>query len=76
MSRTSEALEPWLYDPMYKGNDQPDQPDPHEGHTGNEKDCCDECDYWEGQVDVWIENQIKEAQLEKAMDRIRPESLK
>ena len=62
MSKVSEALEPWVYDHMYKGNDQPDQPDPNEGKS----DCCDECDYWESKIDVMIENQIKESRLEKA----------
>ena len=27
MSKVSEALEPWVYDPFYKGDDQPDQPE-------------------------------------------------
>jgi hypothetical protein len=46
MSKVSEALEPWVYDPMYKGGDQPDQPHPEEGHTKN-SDCCSSCDYWD-----------------------------
>ena len=68
MSKVSEALEPWVYDPMYKGDDQPDQPHPEEGHTGN-SDCCNDCDYWESRVDLMIDNQIKEAKLEKLEDR-------
>ncbi len=66
MSKVSEALEPWVYDPMYKGDDAPDQPDPNEGKS--EPDCCDECDWLEAQVDGWIDNQIKESKLEKSMD--------
>ena len=60
MSKVSEALEPWVYDPFYKGDDQPDQ----EPEPNGEGDCCNECDYWESQVDVNIENQIKESKLE------------
>ena len=26
-------------------------------------DCCQECDYWEAQVDMHIDNQIKETKL-------------
>ena len=26
-------------------------------------DCCEECDYWEAQVDMHIDNQIKETKL-------------
>ncbi len=62
MSKVSEALEPWVYDSFYKGDDEPDQPDPDEGETG---DCCNECEYWESQVDVMIDNQIKESKMEK-----------
>ena len=64
MSKVSEALEPWVYDPMYKGDDAPDQPDPNEGLP--EPDCCDECDWLESKVEVMIDNQIKEPKLEKA----------
>lgn len=28
-------------------------------------ECCEECDYWDDQVDLHIDNQIKEAQLTK-----------
>ena len=42
MSKVSEALEPWVYDPMYKGDDAPDQPDPNEGLPGMGDPCC--CD--------------------------------
>ena len=31
----------------------------------SEPDCCQECDYWESQVDLHIDNQIKESQLTK-----------
>ena len=67
MSKVAEAIEPWVYDPMYKGDDAPDQPDPNEGKS--EPDCCDECDWLESRVDIMIDNQIKEAKLEKAMGR-------
>ena len=59
MSKVSEALEPWVYDPMYKGNDQPDQPDPNEGIY------CEECEYWDSRIELEIDNQIKEAKLER-----------
>ena len=26
-------------------------------------ECCEECDYWEAQVDMHIDNQIKETKL-------------
>jgi len=26
-------------------------------------DCCEECDYWEDQIDIHIDNQIKEYKL-------------
>ena len=29
----------------------------------SEPDCCQECDYWEAQVDMHIDNQIKETKL-------------
>ena len=47
---------------MQDWDDEPDQPDPDEGETG---DCCNECEYWESQVDVMIDNQIKESKMEK-----------
>jgi len=28
-------------------------------------DCCEECDYWEAQVDVHVDSQIKESKLNK-----------
>ena len=31
--------------------------------------CCAECDYWESKIDVHIENQIKEAKLERIAKR-------
>ena len=31
----------------------------------SEPDCCQECDYWESQVALHIDNQIKESQLTK-----------
>tara|TARA_R100001530_G_scaffold10871_3_gene10662 strand:- start:4411 stop:4659 length:249 start_codon:yes stop_codon:yes gene_type:complete len=28
-------------------------------------DCCEECDYWESRIDIHIENEIKEAKLQR-----------
>ena len=28
-------------------------------------ECCNECDYWEDRIDMYIDNQIKEAKLAK-----------
>ena len=56
MSRVSEALEPWVYDPKI--------PEPDEPEIGN-RITMTEQDYLESQVDVHIENQIKESKFDK-----------
>ena len=69
MSRTSEGLEPWVYDHKIPHPDEPEM-DPSIGNriTMTEQDCL------EDQVELNIDNQIKELKLNNMIeDRIRLE---
>jgi len=64
MSRTSEGLEPWVYDPKI--------PNPDEPQAGN-RITMTEQDYLESQVEYHIECQIKEQKLEDKLNELNNE---
>lgn len=69
MSRTSESLEPWVYDHKIPQPDEPEM-DPQIGN----RITMTEQDYLENQVELHIDNQIKESKLNNMIeDEIRLE---
>ena len=63
MSRTSEGLEPWVYDHKIPQPDEPEM-DPQIGN----RISMTEQDYLENQVELNIDNQIKEQKLNNMID--------